>query len=272
MQRRRFLQIGLAAAFGLAFARRPLAAAPSSLFLEDLTWMETRDLIAAGKIVVLVPTGGTEQNGPHMALGKHNIVVRRTAGEIAGRLGNALVAPVLPYVPEGEYEPPDGHMAYPGTMGLSNPAFEFVLRDIATSLALAGFRLICFVGDHGESQAVQSKVASTLSRVWRHRGVRVASLDRYYFASGQDDWLKQQGFSETAIGHHASIPDTAELMALAPGGLRSDKLAPAGWPKDSGADGDPSKATQAIGEKMLQLKIAAGEAQIREILLTMPAR
>ena len=271
MHRRDFCRLALGVT--LAALAGPAAAAEAvadKLFLEDLTWMEIRDAVAAGKIVAIVPTGGTEQNGPHMALGKHNVIVRHNAAEIARRLGNALVAPVLPYVPEGDFDPPTGHMLFPGTLGLSDHAFEVTLRDIATSLALAGFRLICFLGDHGESQAIQSRVARTLTRVWHHRGIRVASLDRYYFANGEEAWLKTQGFDDAAIGHHASIPDTAELLALAPDELRPDRLAPKDWPARSGADGDPAKATAAMGRHLLDLKIAAGEAQVRELLAALP--
>jgi creatinine amidohydrolase/Fe(II)-dependent formamide hydrolase-like protein len=270
MHRRTLLKIGFGALLGLtAFRPARADAGADTLFLEDLTWIEIRDRVAAGMIVAIVPTGGTEQNGAHMALGKHDIIVRHNAAEIARRLGNALVAPVLPYVPEGGFDPPDDHMAFPGSLGLSDHAFEVTLRDIATSLALAGFRLICFLGNHGESQAVQSRVARTLSRAWRRRGVRVANLDRYYFANGQVQWLESQGFDDAAIGRHAGLPDTAELMALAPDRLRPDRLAPGTWPAHSGANGDPSKATPAMGEHLLALKIAAGEAQVRELLATL---
>ena len=68
---------------------------PNSVFLEDLTWVEVRNAIAAGKTTAIIPTGGTEQNGPHMVIGKHNYLVRYKAGEIAKRLGNAIVAPVM---------------------------------------------------------------------------------------------------------------------------------------------------------------------------------
>ena len=71
------------------------AHAADSVFIEELTWVEVRDAIKAGKTTIIFPTGGTEQNGPHMVLGKHNFIVKHAAGEIARRLGNALVAPVL---------------------------------------------------------------------------------------------------------------------------------------------------------------------------------
>ena len=91
------------------------AQTPDTVFLEDLTWMEVRDAIASGKTTVIIPTGGTEQNGPHMVLGKHNFLVKYKAGEVAKRLGNALVAPVMAYVPEGNIDPPSGHMRFAGT-------------------------------------------------------------------------------------------------------------------------------------------------------------
>ena len=272
MRRRSFL-IGLAGCGATLLETRFAAAAAQSLFIEDLTWLEVRDAIAAGKLIAIVPTGGTEQNGPHMAIGKHNFIVRETAGKIALRLGNALVAPVLAYVPEGGFDPPQGHMNFPGTVGVGEPVFAAILRDAATSLALAGFRLICFLGDHGESQAAQRRIADTLTRLWRKRGIRVASLGRYYAANGESEWLKAQGFTSGQIGEHAGLLDTAELMAVRPEALRGDLLSPSSWPPGpSGARGDPTLASAAIGEKLLALKIAAGVAEAREIAAAMGLR
>src|SRR6266576_1081436 len=84
----------------------PAARASDTMFLEELTWTELRDLIRSDKTTIIVPIGGTEQNGPHMALGKHNVRVRALSEKIALALGNALVAPVLAYVPEGSLNPP----------------------------------------------------------------------------------------------------------------------------------------------------------------------
>src|SRR5437667_6289371 len=65
------------------------AAGPDSVYVEELTWTELRDRIGRGATTVIVPIGGTEQNGPHMAIGKHNVRVRMLAGKIAATLGNA---------------------------------------------------------------------------------------------------------------------------------------------------------------------------------------
>src|SRR5215510_1543390 len=100
----------------LAAASPSAAEAPDTVYLEDLTWTEVRELIRAGKSTVILPTGGTEQNGPYVALGKHNARVRALSERIARALGDALVAPVLAYVPEGRVDPPGGHMRFPGTI------------------------------------------------------------------------------------------------------------------------------------------------------------
>ncbi|HTY69302.1 MAG TPA: creatininase family protein [Alphaproteobacteria bacterium] len=275
--RRRFLILGLATA-GCALSLRRSAGAgtpPASVFLEDLTWTEVRDAVASGMTVALVPTGGTEQNGPHMALGKHNAIVHEAAGEIARRLGNALVAPVIAYVPEGRLDPPEGHLRFPGTLGVSDATFSAELGDAASSLALAGFTLICFVGDHGGSQPVQAEIAQRLTAAWRARGVRVANLGRYYAANGQEDWLKAHGFTASEIGTHAGLLDTAEMLAVEPAGVRAGLLSPRTWPPSAskggttGAAGDPSRATPEIGQALMELKIAAGVTETRELLANM---
>ena len=81
-------------------AQNPLE--PSdSVWLEELTYMEVRDRIAGGATTALVMTGGIEQNGPYLATGKHNVILRAICPSIARALGNALCAPIVPFVPEG---------------------------------------------------------------------------------------------------------------------------------------------------------------------------
>src|SRR5687768_13590896 len=130
--------VGFICQAAFASAQAPSVPQPDSVFLEDLTWMEVRDAIAGGKTTVIVPTGGTEQNGPHMALGKHNYLVTYKAGQIAKQLGNALVAPVVSYVPEGDINPPTGHMRFAGTISLPQDVFVNVLEHAARSLRQHG--------------------------------------------------------------------------------------------------------------------------------------
>jgi creatinine amidohydrolase len=226
------------------------AEAPPTVFLEELTWTEVRDLIRAGTTTIILPTGGTEQNGPHMALGKHNVRVRALSAAIARALGNALVAPVLAYVPEGGLAPPTGHMRYPGTITLSEGHFEGVLESAARSFALHGFRDIVFLGDSGENQAGQEAVARRLNRAWTGTPVRVHAIDAYYRAStaGASALFRSRGYQDSELGTHAGALDTSLALAVDPGLVRQDRLhaprEPGAW---EGANGDPSRASAEIG-------------------------
>ena len=135
----------------------PARADGDSVMIEDLTWPEIKARMEAGATTIIVPTGGTEQNGPHMVLGKHNVIIRYTAGEIARRLGKTLVAPVLAYVPEGSWDPPEGHMRFPGSISLPDPVYEGVLESTVRSFAAEGFKTVLFIGDSGPNQRPDRK-------------------------------------------------------------------------------------------------------------------
>ena len=176
-----------------------------SIFLEDLTWTELRDDIRAGKTTIIVPIGGTEQNGPAMALGKHNRRVKLLSERIAISLGNALVAPVIAYVPEGSLSPPSGHLRFPGTIGVPEGAFETILEYAARSFKLHGFKDIVFLGDHGGYQANEKNVANKLNREWASSNVRAHAVTQYYDAAQVEFGLilKDHGFTPSGIGTHA---------------------------------------------------------------------
>ncbi len=235
-----------------------------SVFLEDLTWTEVRDALAAGTTTVIIPTGGTEQNGPHMVLGKHNYLVRYKAGEVARRLGDALVAPVMAYVPEGNVDPPSGHMRFPGTITTPPEVFEQVLEFAARSLGQHGFLDIALLGDSGGNQASQAAVAGRLNQEWAATRVRVHHLTDYYPGPG-DAWLVTQGEREEDVGSHAAMHDTASLMFLNPGLLRLDELRPGTGGDGNGVTGNPARSTAAYGEQILEMQIEAAVRQIRAL-------
>ena len=240
--------------------------AASSVFIEELTWVEVRDAIKAGKSTVIFPTGGTEQNGPHMAIGKHNFIVKHNAEEIAKRLGNALVAPVLAYVPEGRIDPPEGHMKFPGTISLPNEVFMKVIEYSARSFRANGFRDIVLIGDSGPNQKGLQAVAAQLNKEWAGSGVRVHYIGDYYSTAAFSDWLKKQGLSTADIGTHAGVEDTSELMAIAPEHIRKDKLAPGGDFGMTGVAGNPTRASVAFGKQGLEFRVGAAVAQIQKLV------
>jgi creatinine amidohydrolase len=234
----------------LNFAPFAHSAERPSIFLEDLTWSELRDKIGAGKTTIIVPIGGTEQNGPAMALGKHNRRVKLLSERIAVSLGDAIVAPVIAYVPEGAITPPSGHMRFPGTISVPEAAFETILEYAARSFKLHGFKDIVFLGDHGGYQANEKNVANKLNREWASSNVRAHAVTQYYDAA-QIDFvriLKDQGFTLSEIGTHAGLNDTSLMLALDPSLVREDRLSDGSkFGSADGVYGDPSKASARLG-------------------------
>jgi len=254
-------------ALALALAQRPLTAPlPDTVEIADMTWVEVRSAIARGYTTVIVPSGGIEQNGPHMILGKHDRIVRFAAGRIAAKLGNALVAPVISFVPEGAYDPPAGHLRFPGTIGLSEPAFAAVLDGVARSLKAGGFKTILFIADHGGSVKPQAEVAGRLAREWAADGVRVIDVSDYYADAAETDYLLAQGETRAAIGEHAGITDTSELMAVDPGGVDLSRYADAPFTLEpNGVSGDPMRASAERGRALIDIKVEAAVRQIRAL-------
>jgi creatinine amidohydrolase/Fe(II)-dependent formamide hydrolase-like protein len=242
------------------------AQAPETVFLEELTWTEVRDLLAAGKTTVIVASAGNEQNGPHMVLGKHEYIMRHTAERIARELGNALVAPIVTYVPEGAIDPASGHMRYPGTISLPNVYFMKIYEYAARSLKAHGFTDIVFLGDSGGNQEGMKEVALALNAEWGGGKTRVHFVPEYYSENGYPEWLKSQGETEESIGRHAGISDTSQLLAVAPQYVRKDKLAPKGGFERSGVSGDPTKASVEYGKKGIELKVETAVARIRKLV------
>jgi creatinine amidohydrolase len=141
-------------------AVRPIEAG-TSLWTEELTWMEVRDAVRAGNTTILIGTGGVEQNGPYLAGGKHNFVLATVMPEIAKAIGKTLIAPIVKFVPEGAIEPaPRGHMSYPGTISLEAATFEALLTDICRSYKAHGFKDIILIGDSGGNQTGMRNVAA----------------------------------------------------------------------------------------------------------------
>jgi len=256
----------LSTAFCLLASSALAAEVPDTVFIEELTWTEVRDAIKAGSTTVIFPTGGTEQNGPHMVLGKHNFIVKHAAEQIARRLGNALVAPVLAYVPEGGIDPPGGHMQYPGTISLPDEVFIRVTEYATRSFRVNGFKDIVLLGDSGGNQEALQSVANSLNKEWAKSNVRVHFVSEYYNERPFRVWLQGQGEKPGDIGAHAGIVDTSQLMAVNPNGVRSDKLAAGGDRKLTGVSGNPARASVAFGKKGLELKIEAAVAQIQRLI------
>ena len=250
----------------LVLGAAAVAQGPDTVFLDELTWTEVRDRLEGGTRTIIVATAGTEQNGPHMVLGKHKFIVRYAAEQIARELGDALVAPVIAYVPEGGIDPPTGHMRYPGTITLPNPYFEKLLEYTARSMKVHGFTDIVFIGDSGGNQEGMQMVAAALNEEWAGGSTRIHFVPEYYSGNGVNEWLVSQGETTGAIGRHGGIRDTSQLLFVAPEHIRLDKRAPSGGFDNSGVSGDPTRASAEYGKKGVELKVSTAVARVREMI------
>ena len=245
-------------------ARAALPAGFAANDLEAMTSVELRERIAHGATTVIVPIGGTEQNGAHMVLGKHNVRAHVLADRIADALGNAIVAPTVAYVPEGSIHPPAAHMKYTGTISVPDAVFEGLLEATARSFKQHGFRDVVFLGDHGGYQSDLTKVADTLNREWARDPACRAHAPLEYYRITQTAYvaaLKSHGVSEAELGSHAGLADTALALAIDPALVRTDKLA---GPTPAGVTGNPKRATAELGELGTRLVVETTVAAIRK--------
>jgi creatinine amidohydrolase len=253
--------------FNVQFAKSQ-SAKLSSVFLEELTWTEVKEFIDNGGTSIIIPTGGTEQNGPHMVLGKHNFRVKYYAEQIALELGDALVAPTIAYVPEGNIDPAEDWMKYPGTISLPEEYFIKLLEYTCRSLKQHGFIDIFLIGDSGGNQNGMKVVSEALNDEWKNTKTRVHFVSDFYGKpfDQMNDSLIASGMSPDIVGSHAGVVDVSSSLAIDSSLIRSDKLLQGDMNIEKnlkmGFSGDLSKASIEIGEQMIRLTLKASLAQI----------
>ena len=220
--------------------------APDTVWIEEMTWMDVRDALDAGKTTVIIPTGGMEPNGPWLVTGKHNYVLRANCNAIARRLGNALCAPIVKLVPEGSIEPQSGHMTSPGTMSAREDTFRAVLTDVAHSLKMHGFENIVFIGDSGGNQGGQMAVAQQLNAQWDD--TTVAHVREYYDYAGVTAHMADNGLvSGDGDGLHDDPVITLNMFFDDPSSVRYDTRVSAGLATINGVS---------IGDRVAALELA----------------
>ena len=203
----------------------------TTVWVEEMTWMDVRDALKAGKTTAIISTGGMEPNGPWLVTGKHNYVLRTNCDVIARKLGNALCAPVVKFVPEGRIEPASGHMLSPGTISMREETFQALLTDIAESLKQHGFKNVIFIGDSGGNQKGQAAVAEKLTAKWAGNAL-AATIPEYYTAPpGTPNVLRQLGVTKEGMpddGLHDSPGITLNMMLTDPKSVRWEDRVKAG--------------------------------------------
>jgi creatinine amidohydrolase len=178
--------------------------------LERLTHTEVSEKIhKEGKTSVLVITGGTEERGPHAVLGGHTIMSRHRGVEIARRLGNALLAPVLPIAVQatGLRESTD----QPGGVQMPADAFKAVQVAMIESMAMNGFRDIFVMGDHGGGQQQIREAVEEEDRKLSAKDVHVYYISDFYQKT-HDDVDLYMFEHKLPIGGHGAMMETSEML------------------------------------------------------------
>lgn len=202
--------------------------APNTVWMEEMTWMDIRDALKAGKTTAIIATGGMEPNGPWLVSGKHNYVLHANCDAIAKKLGNALCAPIVKFVPEGSFDPPQGHMTSPGTISMREDTFRSILFDMVSSLKAHGFTKIFLIGDSGGNQTGQRVIADSLNKKWGGKPL-VAHLQEYYDYAGVTRFLESKGFkSGKSDGLHDDPEITFNMLIDDPNSVRLEQRIKAG--------------------------------------------
>jgi len=253
---------------------------PELVDIELMTYPEIYSAIHDhGKTTVLVYTGGTEQRGPHAVLGGHTLMAHAIAPMIARKLGNALVAPILPFSvnPAGGVDP-----RMPGGIELSPDLFQKVNEAVVDSMVKNGFKNIVLMGDHGGGQVELNTLATAMDAKYSPQGTHVYFCGDLYEKSRQEfaGWLTSKGLP---LSNHAGISDTSTMLYLQPERERwvrrtykttiGDPVLPPGQEPNpnvtrvnNGVTGDPRPSTSDIGKLVVDMKVNNAVAEINRLI------
>ncbi len=253
-------------------APRPIPAV-DSVWIEELTYMEVRDAMKAGKTTALILTGGIEQNGPWIPTGKHNYILQGIGEIMARKMGNALIAPIV------TLEPGDPNKVDPigqaGTIFLSAATYRAVLADMADSLRSQGFTDIFLLGDSGGNIKPMQEVAFTLNARWSGKGAIAYAVPEFYANDAAREVIKNAGIDEKdpgLDGIHDEYFITAEMMAWDPKGVRYEQRAKAGLLTINGVTLVQKERVIEHGRMVYERKADIGVAAMRNAMHAARAR
>jgi len=239
---------------------RPIAAA-DKVWIEELTWMEIRDAIKAGKTTALIAAGSTEQNGPYVPAGKHIFVLRATAEAIARKLGNALIAPAIPFEP-GNFS------NVPGTIQVRDTTYDALIEDEAESLRANGFKHVILIGDSGGNQRGLERVAKKLSEAWASSGATIHYVKEYYDSwTAADSAWPSLGIPKTMDeGIHDDYSVNSIIATVDPEKIRFKQRQEAGKASINGQTLVPIEKTIENGKKVVEIRATIAVEAIKKAL------
>jgi creatinine amidohydrolase/Fe(II)-dependent formamide hydrolase-like protein len=246
-------------AFDLTTAR-PIPAR-DSVWIEELTWMEVRDAMAAGKTTAIIAAGSTEQNGPYVPTGKHIYVLRATAETIARGLGTALVAPMIPFEPGAA-------SSTPGTLQLRPETYEALIEDEAEGLKANGFAHVVLIGDSGGNQRGLANVAKKLAAAWAGSQTSIHFIPEYYdsWEAADAAWASLGVPKTVDEGIHDDYSVNAIIATVDPGKIRFEERRGAGKASINGQTLLPLETTVANGRTLVEIRARLSVEAIRKAL------
>lgn len=250
---------------------------PPNRFLPYLTWQQIDQLEDKANTVIVLPTGAIEQHGPHLPCAVDSMIVSAVMGHALSQLESNIPAYALPTITYGKS---NEHVHFPGTFSIQYNTFYHTLLEIGESIYRSGFRKFLMVNAHGGQPQILQMVARELR-------IRHADFVIIFFGIWDVDWDKSNiADDEQQRSMHAGHDETALMLAIAPELVHmelaenhlpaafpcptlSKGKPPLGWCSldfnPSGVIGDPTHATPAYGQKILNELIENWSKAIVEI-------
>ena len=189
-----------------------------TLKLEELSWPEIRDALAAGYRRVLIPVASIEQHGYHLPENTDTILGEAAAVLTAQKLGHTLVAPaVRPGISPH-------HMAMPGTLTLRPETFRMLLEDYVNCYLQHGFESIVFLCSHGGNVRPCQEVAAAIGAA--HPEAEILAVADVPTQEELRALETERGLAEGVNGGHADERETSEMLSIVPELVHMDRARP----------------------------------------------
>src|SRR5215216_1992929 len=113
---------------------------PPTVFLGEMTNLEVEAFLQVHDTII-IPTGSTEQHGPHGPLLTDVLIPQEVARRVAPRI-NAVVAPPI------NYSLSYPHVGFTGMVHIRISTFMALVEDLCIAFATSGFKRIIFLNGH----------------------------------------------------------------------------------------------------------------------------
>jgi creatinine amidohydrolase len=182
-----------------------------------ITWnLATRDeLRAAADHLVLLPTGATEQHGPHLATGHDTFTVAHIAEQAAIAANVPIVLAPVQHLGSSNH-----HLPFGGTLSLGTDTYYRVMSDLVTSIITSGFRRIFILNGHGGNQELNSLVTRDITGR-QPAGDPVAIAAAAYWEIARPSLEARPELSGIPLPGHAGHFETATMLATSPENTRT---------------------------------------------------